>query len=220
MFQWKHCCEIRIACSWIVGGGSGLGLEMILCFARTTASGVAIGFHVIAAGRMLKFWPRNWMEPFGQDEGLGYGPVLGLSEVAPGVIWAARPKDGLYRWEGRNFSRLTAAGLAPRDPQVNALLVTRDGSCLVAHARGLLRFKDAQAVADESAVTGLCDLNIISLAEDSQGCVWAGTRQGTLWRLAKGEWLEQTDLRVTHPITAIVPGTNGSLWIGTDGGGL
>jgi signal transduction histidine kinase/ligand-binding sensor domain-containing protein len=157
---------------------------------------------------------------FGQDEGLGYGPVLGLSEVAPGVIWAARPNEGLYRWEGRTFSRLTAAGLPAREPQVSALLVTRDGSCLVAHARGLLRFKDPQAVADESMVAGLDGLNVTSLAEDSQGNVWAGTRQGALWRLAQGEWAEQTSLRQTHPITAIAPEANGSLWLGTEGGGL
>src|SRR5690606_8930094 len=85
---------------------------------------------------------------FGQAEGLGYGEVRGLAEVAPGVIWAAKSGDGLYRWEGRNFSRLNAAGLPARDPQVNALLVSRDGSCWVACARGLLRFKDPQAVAD------------------------------------------------------------------------
>jgi ligand-binding sensor domain-containing protein/signal transduction histidine kinase len=157
---------------------------------------------------------------FGQDEGLGFGPVLGLAEVAPGVLWAARPGDGLYHWEGKNFNRLTAAGLSLRDPQVNALLVTRDGSCLVAHGQGLLRFKDPQAVADESAVVGLSNLNITSLAEDSQGCVWAGTRQGKLWRLAQGQWVEQTHLGETHPVTAIVPATNNLVWVGTDGGGL
>jgi ligand-binding sensor domain-containing protein/signal transduction histidine kinase len=157
---------------------------------------------------------------FGQDEGLGYGPVLGIAEVAPGVVWAARPSDGIYHWEGKNFNRLTASGLPLRDPQVNALLVTRDGSCLVAHAQGLLRFKDPQAVADECAVTGLSDPNIISLAEDSQGSVWAGTRHGALWRLTKGQWSQPTNLSETHPITAIIVGANNSLWIGTDGGGL
>jgi ligand-binding sensor domain-containing protein/signal transduction histidine kinase len=163
---------------------------------------------------------RNTFCVFGQDEGLGYGPVLGLREVAPGVIWAAKPNDGLYRWEGKTFSRLTAAGLPLRDPQVKALLVTRDGSCLVAHARGLLRFKDPQAVADEATPLGLSNLNVISLAEDPQGAIWAGTREGSVWRLAKGRWSERAALRETHPITAIVPAANALVWIGTDGGGL
>ncbi|MEY2430017.1 MAG: hypothetical protein QOJ40_2902, partial [Verrucomicrobiota bacterium] len=162
----------------------------------------------------------NPFSVFGQDEGLGYGAVLGLAEVAPGVIWAAKRNDGLYRWEGRAFNRLTAAGLPLRDPQVNALLVTHDGSCLVAFAHGLLRFKDPQAVADEATLLGLSNLRVMALAEDFQGSIWAGTREGSLWRLAKGEWTEQTRLRETHPITAIVPNANGSLWIGTDGGGL
>jgi ligand-binding sensor domain-containing protein/signal transduction histidine kinase len=157
---------------------------------------------------------------FGQEEGLSFGAVLGLAEVAPGVVWAARPNDGLYRWEGNQFSRLTAAGLPLRDPQVNALLVTRDGGCWVACARGLLRFKDPQAVADESVLAGLSGLDVTSLAEDSEGRIWAGTRDGALWRLARGNWKKLTNFPETHAVTAIAPDADGALWIGTDGGGL
>jgi ligand-binding sensor domain-containing protein/signal transduction histidine kinase len=157
---------------------------------------------------------------FGREEGLGYGSVFGMAEVAPGVIWAAKPGDGLYRWQGKMFSRLTAAGLSPDDSHLSALLVTRDGGCWLACGRGLLHFKDPQAVADESQLAGLRGKNIISLAEDFQGRVWAGTRNGELWRLGAGKWLEQTNFWRSHAVTAIVPENNGSLWIGTDGNGL
>lgn len=156
---------------------------------------------------------------FGQEEGLGQGAVLGLAEVAPGVVWAAKPSDGLYRWEGRSFGRLNAAGLPPRDPRVSALLVARDGSCWVACARGLLRFKDPQAVADESRLMGLTNLTVIALAEDSDGNIWAGTREGELWRLSRGKW-EQPNLWQNHAVTALVPAQDGSMWIGTEGKGI
>src|SRR4029077_1404520 len=68
---------------------------------------------------------------FGQPEGLGYGPVNGLAEVAPGVIWAGKPGDGLYRGQGGRFSRLPLAGLSRSDAQVSAILPVRDGSCWV-----------------------------------------------------------------------------------------
>ncbi|MBC7816843.1 MAG: histidine kinase, partial [Planctomycetaceae bacterium] len=157
---------------------------------------------------------------FSQEEGLGYGAVLGLAEVAPGVVWAAKPTDGLYRWEGRTFSRLTASGLPPRDPQVSALLVARDGSCWVACVRGLLRFKDPQAVADESRLMGLTNLTVIALAEDLEGRIWAGTREGELWRLGRGQWVQQTNVWQNQAVTAIVSDQDGSIWIGTEGKGV
>ena len=160
------------------------------------------------------------LRAFGQNEGLGYGAVQGIAEVAPGVIWAVKPKEGLYRWEGQTFSRLTAAGLPLHDPQVNAILVSRDGSCWVACGRGLLRYKDPQAVADEFMPAGLNDPDITALAEDAAGCIWAGTRDGNLWRLASGRWLAQSNSWGTHAITAIVPAAHDDLWIATDGSGL
>src|SRR5207302_884671 len=95
-----------------------------------------------------------------------------------------------------------------------------DGACWVGCARGVLRFKDPQAVADESLLAGLSGLNITSLIEDLEGRIWAGTREGALWQLAQGKWSAETKLSETHPITAIVPEPDGSIWIGTDGGGL
>lgn len=157
---------------------------------------------------------------FGPEDGLGYGPVLGLAEVVPDEVWAARDNDGIYRWDGRMFSRLTAAGVSPREPGVKALLVARDGSCWVACASGLLRFKDPQAVADESLPSGLSDPGIIALAEDKSGRIWAGTEAGKLFRLAKGEWAGQSNPWKPHAVRVIEPAADGSVWVGTDGDGL
>ena len=55
----------------------------------------------------------------------------------------------------------------------------------------------------------LAGFNIISLAEDWDGSIWVGTREGKLWRLKNGNWVAQTNLSQTHPITAIVPDADG-----------
>lgn len=156
---------------------------------------------------------------FGPEDGLGYGPVLDLAEVVPDEVWAARGDAGIYRWAGRMFSRLTAAGVPSREPRVTALMVARDGSCWVACAAGLLRFKDPQAVADEGFPSGLSEPGIIALAEDGAGTIWAGTEAGKLYRLAKGEWTEQPNPWKKHAVRTIVPMTDGSIWVGTDGDG-
>jgi ligand-binding sensor domain-containing protein/signal transduction histidine kinase len=155
-----------------------------------------------------------------QSQGLGLGAAQCMAEVRPGVVWVAKPNDGLYRWDGKSFSRLSAAGLSPHDLQVTALLVTRDGFCWVATANSLLLYKDPIAAADELIAIQSAKPNIISLAEDDRGALWAGTRDGKLWQLRAGQWLGQTNWAQTNAITALVPDPEGTMWVGTEGNGL
>jgi ligand-binding sensor domain-containing protein/signal transduction histidine kinase len=163
---------------------------------------------------------REQLFTLGQGEGLGFGAVNGLAEVAPGVIWAIKPGDGLYRWDGRTFSRLTAAGLTPRDPGLGAMMVTRDGSCWIAVTDGVLLFRDPQAVADESRLLELPNVSIAALAEGTDDSIWAGSRAGELWHLARGQWRRVAHLAPTNGITALAAAPDGSVWVGTDGRGL
>lgn len=156
----------------------------------------------------------------GQGEGLGFGPVQGLAQVSPGVVWAARTGDGIYRWDGRSFSRLRAAGLSAHNSQANALLLGSDGVCWVASTGGLLRYKDPVAAADEVRWFELPGEDIVSLAEDRDGSVWAGTRAGKLWQLRAGKWLAQNSISLSNAINAILPAPSGLIWLGTEGSGL
>ena len=156
----------------------------------------------------------------GQGEGLGFGPVQGLAQVSPGVIWAARTGDGIYRWDGRSFSRLRAAGLSAHNSQANALLLARDGACWVASTGGLLRYKDPIAAADEVRWFALPGEDIVSLAEDQAGALWVGTHAGRLWQLRDGKWLAQSLISVSTSINAILAAPQGAVWLGTAGNGL
>jgi ligand-binding sensor domain-containing protein/signal transduction histidine kinase len=156
----------------------------------------------------------------GQNEGLGFGAVQGLAEVASGVIWAVKNGDGLYRWDGRVFSRLNAVGLITRDSQINALLSGADGVCWVAGANGVLRYKDPVAAPDEGKKFELPGREILALGEDREGDLFAGTRRGKLFMLQEGEWISRNDFIQTNPVTAVLPDSTQSMWIGTDGGGL
>jgi ligand-binding sensor domain-containing protein/signal transduction histidine kinase len=163
---------------------------------------------------------RSNLSILAQNEGLGYGAVQGLAEIAPGVIWAGKPSDGLYCWQGRSFSRLNSAELPRRYPEVNSLLKARDGSCWVGGARGLSHFRNPKTAPDQAEQPALEGLNVAALTEDQAGDLWAGTREGELWRRHRGNWEAQTNYAHPHAIIALAPDTDGSLWIGTEGGGL
>ncbi len=155
-----------------------------------------------------------------QNEGLGFGAVQCLAEVSPGVVWVGKSNDGLYRWDGRSFSRLAAAGLSSHDSQITALLVTHEGFCWVATTNSLLLYKDPLAAADEVRVIEPAKPNVISLAEDHDGVLWLGTREGRVWQLYENHWLLQTNFTGTNAVTALVAAPDNALWIGTDGDGL
>ena len=162
---------------------------------------------------------RSNLSAFGQSDGLGYGAVQGLAESAPGVVLAGMPSDGLYRWEGKGFTRLAVADSSRHYPEVNSLVVARDGNCWVGTAHGLLQFKNAPTPG-EPKLAALGGLNVISLVEDREGGIWAGTREGELWRLRNGAWLAQSNQWHSHPVTSIVQARDGSMWLGTEGAGL
>jgi signal transduction histidine kinase/ligand-binding sensor domain-containing protein len=217
---------------WAGSANSGLFQFTDGKFAAVAAATGLEGSHVgaLLTDRDGKLWvgtdtalnrlQRRTLFVFGQNEGLGFGAVQGLAEVAPGVIWAAKPNASLYRWEGRNFGLLPPAGVPAGDAQVSSLLVTRDGQCWAATANNLLLYKDPATAADEVKIIRFAKPNIISIAEAYDNSLWFGTSEGKIWQLNRGRWLAQTNLTTSKAITAIVPMVDGSIWFGTDGSGL
>jgi signal transduction histidine kinase/ligand-binding sensor domain-containing protein len=173
----------------------------------------------VGTGAGLNRLRRKNLLMFAQNEGLGYGAVQGLAEVAPGIVWAGKPSDGLYRWNGQSFSRLSG-DWSRRYPEIHALLATQDGSCWVAPAQGLLHFTSPTADPPEAEPPMLEDRKVSALAEDRAHRLWAGTREGELWLRRAQNWERQTNFAQRHAIVALAPEPAGGLWLGTEGDGL
>jgi ligand-binding sensor domain-containing protein/signal transduction histidine kinase len=209
LFQFKFGKLVAINAS------SGLSDNLVESLLIDREGKLWVGTH----GGLNRISTRN-LSVLSHNEGLGYGSVQGLAEVRPGVIWAAVPNEGVYCWDGQRFRRLMLSGLSSQEPRVNSLLLSRDGSCWVAGAGGLLQFKNPQAAEAEGGIPALTNFNITALGQGLKGGVWAGTREGELWHLSNGKWQAQTNCPRGHAITAIVPDADGALWIGTEGDGL
>ncbi|HSU57120.1 MAG TPA: two-component regulator propeller domain-containing protein, partial [Candidatus Dormibacteraeota bacterium] len=100
---------------------------------------------------------RKKVSCFSAEDGLGYGEVDGMCEIGPGRIWAVKPADGLYRWDGRTFSRQIIKGFASRDCRMSALLLAKDGTCWLGGSRGLLRFTQPREFAERPDFSTLPD---------------------------------------------------------------
>jgi len=198
-----------------INASSGLSDTLVEALLVDREGKLWVGTH----GGLNRICPRK-LSVLSQNEGLGYGAVQGLAEVRPGVFWAAEPNEGVFCRDGPGFRRLMLSNLSPQEPHVSALLVARDGSCWLAGAHGLLQFKHPQAAEEEGGVPALTNLSISALGQDQKGGVWAGTREGELWHFADGKWQARTNCPRGHAITAIVPGADDVLWVGTEGDGL
>jgi signal transduction histidine kinase/ligand-binding sensor domain-containing protein len=198
-----------------VNGAGGLSDNFVEALVSDREGNLWVG-----TGAGLNRLTRGVLTVLGQNDGLGYGPVFGLAEVAPDVILACKPGDGLYRSTGRNFSRLTPVALTGRQAEVKSILAASDGTFWVAGERGLLHFTNSPVEAEAAWETALEGVSATALAEDAAGEIWAGTRIGEVWRSRAGEWVRQTNCTQNRVITSLVPEGQDAVWIGTDGDGL
>ena len=197
-----------------ISAGSGLAGTMIFSLLADREGSVWVGTE---AG--LNRLRRRSLITLSQAEGLGFGAAQGMTEATPGVVWVGRANHGLYRWDGKSFNRLSAAGLS-RESQITSLLVTHEGFCWVATTNNLLLYKDPIAAADEVKIIDAAKPDITAMAEARDGALWVGTREGKLWLLREDNWHAQPGFSQQHAITSIVPEPSGTMWVGTDGGGL
>jgi ligand-binding sensor domain-containing protein/signal transduction histidine kinase len=196
-----------------INASSGLSDNLIESLLVDREGALWVGTH----GGLNRLHPRN-LFAFGQKEGLGYGAVQSIAEIAPGIIWAGKTSDGLYVSQGGNFRRLSPPGLLLAGPEINSVLMARDGSCWVAGARGLLHFEDPASGGDDAEL--FTDVHGTAMTQANDGAVWVGTREGEIWRRWHDSWIGETNHWQTHPVTAVGQARDGSMWIGSEGGGL
>lgn len=161
------------------------------------------------------------IDRFGRAHGLENTAVLAMTE-ASGSLWLGTGGGGLYRFD-RRFSRV---GRSPVETGsvVMAILATRDGSLFLGSERGLKRmegdrFVDVPFPGPEGRRR---EVFVLSLAEDRDGVLWAGTRGDGLFRIERtASGLSVADAGIGSAVVlALHPGEEGSLWVGTAGEGL
>ena len=183
----------------------------IQCLAEAADGSLWIGTSEAGLYR----FQRGSMQSLAQSKGLPDRPIRKLFLDRKGTLWAAPDEGSLYRLNGSRFEPLPAGSNQLR---IRALCESPDGTLWVGTAgSGLWRVRQGRL-----ALVALTSTDITALEAPQEDVVWVGTRTLGLLSLVDGRlevpaWARSMPPRV---ITTLMQDRQGSLWIGTEQGGL
>jgi len=170
----------------------------------------------------LSIWTGTTFFNLTSANGLPDAEILALAADADSV-WIGSASGGLYRFENNQLQVLTQENVGLPSDRILSLLVAADRSLYVGTDRGLARFARGEFV----PVGGVPDVAIPSLAQSSNGTLWAATSTSGVWTQPAGvqptrAWVQvQSDAGALPPsVRTITTDLFGGLWMGTDDAGL
>jgi len=153
-------------------------------------------------------------QSFGMQDGLPGNRVRVLASDPDGRLWVGTD-NGFVVW--RDGKALSPPQLA--DQSVRALERARDGTVWVGTTRGLYRVPPGEPQAVELPIPGEGPVSTLWL--DADGSVWAGrTRSLVRWRQGATALFGPAEGLPGLRVHAIHRDRHGSLWVGTEGGGI
>lgn len=122
--------------------------------------------------------------------------------------------NGMIRWTGSRFAEVTGLGSSP-DRIVTHLLKTRAGLWW-SDGKGLALAQPDGALRRFTVEDGLPSSRVVSILEDAEGTMWAGTYRG-LARLENGRFVmpPSSDEQDRDLVWSLFEDRQGDLWAGT-----
>jgi signal transduction histidine kinase/ligand-binding sensor domain-containing protein len=141
--------------------------------------------------------------------------------VDPETVWVGAHRTGLYRLASGSFDKFHNEG----DPEVtfpfSALFRDARGDLLAGSAEGLFHFAgDKITRVEEADILDSSHGDFRAFAQDHQGRLYAGLRNGGLLLREGSQWSQATDTLPGDDIAALWCDADDTLWIGVTGHGL
>ncbi|MEO8359499.1 MAG: two-component regulator propeller domain-containing protein [Vicinamibacteria bacterium] len=154
------------------------------------------------------------------EQGLPLNTVQCLQQTRDGYLWVGTA-GGLARFDGVRFTTFELSDARQLASQsVFGLMEDAQGNLWVGNTRGAGIYRDGRftvAFADE--VTA--GRRVWAFAQGPDGAVWAATENGLVrWRNGATKLYAQAEGLANLRLRSLAFDTEGTLWIGTTGGGL
>jgi len=180
------------------------------------------GYLWIGTSEGLVRFDGQSMRPFDGEGAAGIvtGNIERVFEASDGALWVGSRTEGLSRLAGTARTWLQTGDGLPSQ-LVRAFAETADGTIWVATFGGVARLRRG-SLRPQPASAGLVDPRVDSLAVDSAGVLWAGTRGGLFrWQPERERWQpERSHPAAATRVHALLAAPDGALWVGTVGAGL
>jgi signal transduction histidine kinase/ligand-binding sensor domain-containing protein/CheY-like chemotaxis protein len=147
----------------------------------------------------------NDWQSYSDIAGAPKGTVRAFAKASDGSLWMATNGDGVIRFDGKAFTRITTREGLPID-LVRALYIDRDGWLWIGtEGKGLARLnpRDWQSpgakgrIANVRSTDGLFDDGIHTILEDNFGRFWMSTNRG-IFHVSRRELNDFADGRVSR----------------------
>ena len=150
--------------------------------------------------------------PGGTEKGFAFS----ATPDPAGRLWVSAGDEDLYVREDGAFRRVT-----PVVHGVKSLLVDKTGRIWAGTKIGL-SCAEPDAPFSFKAVSGISRGVIRALAEDARGTIWAGSEEGTLYRITSTSTtaFRPTDAEGPNLIWSLLADEDGTVWVGTFRGGV
>lgn len=163
-------------------------------------------------------------QPFPENELLG--SVHATYQDSLGFLWL-NSNRGLFRWDGADgafFLHQKGDTTSIASNEINDIAIGKNLNLWVATSLGLSRF-DRKT---KSFRTFLRDSQVISVVDDGQGSIWAGTREQGVFRIFRGTFEivhyshdpEDSTSIAGDKVAVIRKAQNGDLWMAVPGVGI
>jgi signal transduction histidine kinase/streptogramin lyase len=142
-----------------------------------------------------------------------------LASGSEGGLWAGYANSGILASVADHFEKQQNGEGSVGVNLVTSMAASPGGALWIATlGLGLIRSENGCSVRITTE-NGLADDEVLAVAVQKDGTVWAGTSSGTLQRIQTG------GIETYHPpgpgaITCILPGASDKVWVGNENGGV
>lgn len=218
--------EEYLADTWMAE--DGLPQNTVTCITQTRDGyiwlGTLNGIARFDGVRFVVFGAHNTPE-------LKSNRITCLLEDNEGALWIGTEGGGVTRLSHGNFTTYTDWEGLPNNIVLH-LSSEENGRVSIVTQAGTGVWQDGklskeninhripqQAVPEDHP---LPDLEVQVTLKLSDGSIWAGTREGSLWRFVDSSWKRVVLPGDTgkHPVLTLFEDKENNLWVGTEGGGL